>query len=147
MLNQRRRRCTNIKSVLSERLMFSGRRAAAKTEILSEFQNSFYIWAMPNRLILQRNFKLFILARFCKTLFLPEFLSNHYEIWTPYSQSSQVFCYDFSKTAIFRIIPGFSGSLYSWMAKGSFCLLVKWADTALCCSSNAKGSICLLARQ
>ena len=66
----------------------------------------------PNILILQRNFKLIILARFCKTLFLPEFLSDHYEIWTPYSQSSQVFCYDFSSIVFFRINPGFSGSLY-----------------------------------
>ena len=30
----------------------------------------------------------------------------------------------------FGLIHGFSGSLYSWMAKGSFCLLVKWTDTA-----------------
>ena len=50
----------------------------------------------------------------------------------------------YSSSMFFRIYPGFSGSLYSWKAKGSFCLLVKWADTALCCSSNAKGSICLL---
>ena len=50
---------------------------------------------------------LLFLARFCKTLFLPEFLSNHYAIWTRYFQSSQVFCYDFSKTSIvfFQINP------------------------------------------
>ena len=48
---------------------------------------------------------LLFLARFCKTLFLPEFLSNQLEILTQHSQSSQVFCYDFSKTSImfFRI--------------------------------------------
>ena len=75
---------------------------------------------------------LLFLARFCKTLFLPEFLSNQLEIFTQHSQSCQEGCYDFSKTPIvfFRIIPGFSWSLYSWMAIGSICLLVKWADTA-----------------
>ena len=106
----------------------------------------FYIWAIY--WFYNGTLNLLFLARFCKTLFLPDFLSNHYENWTPYSQSSQVFCNDCSKTSIvfFRINPGFSGSLYSWMAKDSFCLLVKWVDTALCCSSNAKGSICLLVK-
>ena len=38
-------------------------------------------------------------------LFLSEFLSNQHEIWTRYSQSSQVYFYDFSKSSImfFRI--------------------------------------------
>ena len=91
---------------------------------------------------------LLFLASFCKTLFLPECLSNQLEILTQHSQCSQEGWYDFSKTPIvfFRNNPGFSGSLYSWMAKDSFCLLGKWADTALCCSSNAKGSICLLVK-
>ena len=85
---------------------------------------------------------------FCKTLFLPEFLPNQLEILTQHSQCNQEGCCGFSNTSIvlLRINPGFSGSLYSWMAKGSFCLLVKWADTALCCSSNAKGSICSLVK-
>ena len=71
---------------------------------------------------------LLFLARFCKTLFLPEFLSNQLEILTQHSKSSQEGCYEW----------------HSWMAKGHFYLLVKWVDTALCCSSNAKGSIHLL---
>ena len=99
----------------------------------------------PNILSFQRDFKLLFLGRFCKTLFLPEFFSDQLEL-TQHSQSSQDGCYDFSKSSsmFFRIYPWFHGSLYSWMAKGNFCLLVKWADTALCCSSNAKRSICLL---
>ena len=66
----------------------------------------------PNIMILQRNFKFIILGK----LFPPEFVSNQFEILTQYSQSSQVFCYDFSKTSIvfFWINPGFSGTLYSW---------------------------------
>ena len=43
---------------------------------------------------------LLFLARFCKTLFLPEFLSNQLEILTQHSQSSQERCYNFSKTSI-----------------------------------------------
>ena len=69
-------------------------------------------------------------------LFCAEFLSNQREIWTKYSQSSLIFCYDFSKSyryiMFFRIDPGFSWSLYqSAKAKGSICLLLKWADAAL----------------
>ena len=66
-------------------------------------------------------------------LFLPEFLSNQLEILTQHSQSSQEGCYNFSKTSIvfFRINQGFSGSLYSRMAKSSFCLLVKLTDTVV----------------
>ena len=99
-------------------------------------------------LIFLRFFKLIILCRFFGTLFLPEFLSNHYGIWTPYPQSCRKVCYNFSKSSsmFFQDYPGFSGSLYYWMPKDSFCLLVKWADTALGCPSNAKGSICLLVK-
>ena len=52
-------------------------------------------------------------ARFCKTLFLPDFFSNQLEILKQHSQSSQEGCYDFSKTSIvfFRINPGFSASI------------------------------------
>ena len=32
-------------------------------------------------------------------LFLSEFLSNQHEIWTRYSLSSQVYCYDVSKSS------------------------------------------------
>ena len=104
-----------------------------------------YIFIFPNILIFVRFFKLIILCRFFGRLFLPEFLSNQHEICARYSQSSQEVCYNFS-IVFFRIYPWFSGSLYSWMAKGSFCPLVKWADTVLCCSSNAKGRICWLVK-
>ena len=44
---------------------------------------------------------LLLLARFCKTLFLPEFLSNQLEILTQHSKSSQERCYyNFSKTSM-----------------------------------------------
>ena len=50
---------------------------------------------------------LLFLARFCKTLFLPVFLSNQLEISTQHSQSSLEGFYDCSKTSIvlFRINP------------------------------------------
>ena len=69
-------------------------------------------------------------------------------IWRPYPQSSQVFSYDFSKSSsmFLQIYPGFCWSLCSSNAKGSICLLVEWADTASLCSSNTKGSICLLVK-
>ena len=71
----------------------------------------------------------FILCR-CFLAISPQ-VPNQHEIWTRYTQSSQVYWYDFSKSFIifFRIYPWLSGSLYSWKAKGSFCLLVKWADS------------------
>ena len=100
----------------------------------------FYIWAMPKNTDFVRFFKPIILCSFFGTLILPEFLSNQHGIWTPYPQSGV--CYDFSKSPsmCYRDYPGFFGSLYSWMPKGSFCLLVKWADTAICCYSNANSS-------
>ena len=93
----------------------------------------FRLW--PNMLSFVWFFKLIILCRFCQALFLPELLSNQHLIWTPYSQSSQVFCYDFTKSSSipFRIYPGFSWSQccssYMSNANGSICLLAKWADT------------------
>ena len=63
----------------------------------------------PNILILQRHFNLIILGTFLQDAIS----SNQHEIWTQYSQSTQVFCYDFSKSYImfFQIYLGFSGSL------------------------------------
>ena len=59
----------------------------------------------PHSLFYKGTVILLFLARFCKTLFLTEFVSNQLEILTQHSQSSQIFCYDFSKTSImfFRI--------------------------------------------
>ena len=47
-----------------------------------------------NRLVPLWIFNLIILCRFFETLFLPELLSNQHEIWTRYSQSSQVYWHD-----------------------------------------------------
>ena len=68
------------------------------------FQRIHYILAMPKYIDFNRTLNLLFLARFCRTLFL----SNQLEILTQHSQSSQEGCYD----VFFRIIPGFSRSLY-----------------------------------
>ena len=79
-----------------------------------------------------RLFKLIILCRLFGTLLLPEFLSNQHGIWTPYPQSSWEVCYDFiSQPACSSgIIQDFLDHYILEFQKGSFCLLVKWADTA-----------------
>ena len=55
---------------------------------LSSFIQCNYIWAMP-KYIFNRTLNLLFSVRFCKTLFLPEFLSNQLEILTQHPQSSQ----------------------------------------------------------
>ena len=58
--------------------------------------------------VLNGTLNLLFLARFCKTLFLPEILSN--QILTQHSQSSQEGCYDFSKSSymFFRIFDHYT---------------------------------------
>ena len=89
---------------------------------------------------------LLFLARFCKTLFLPEFFSNQLEHNTPRLVRRGAMTFLSHPTYSSGFIHDFLHHYTFEWQKGNFCLLVKWADTALCCSSNAKDSICLLVK-
>ena len=91
-----------------------------------------YIWAMPKYI----GFSLLLLfcagflRRYFSLSFDPINMKFGHDILrvVRYMYTAMMFL-----SMFFRIYSGFSGSLHSWKSKGSFCLLVKWADTALCC--------------
>ena len=109
---------------------------------------SSYIWAMPQIYwVLSGSLNLLFCAGFVISYFSLSFYPINMEFG---HRIPRVFRYSamtfLSHQACYSGLSRISGSLYSLKAKGSFCLLVKWAETALCCFSKAKGSICLLVK-